>query len=330
VKIRTIAIEEHFSTPHLWEELSELKPAQGELNIKLDLKSRPTVSKKLFDLGEGRLADMDASGIDMQVLQLSGPSFDGLDKDNEAAVVRESNDLLAGVISKHPDRFAGFAQLNLGDPEGAAAELERCVTKLGLVGGVWSGKSKGHYLDHPSFQPVWAVAEKLDVPIYLHPGYPSQELAKALYSDLPDGIVGTLARAGWGWHMENGFHSLRLVLSGLFDRFPKLQFIIGHMGEGIPFSLARANTWLTPLAKHLNRSIEEYYLTNFHITTSGFFSLPTLLCAIMVFGVDRVIFSVDYPYSSNEEGRRFLDAIPLSHEDLEKISYKNAERLLKL
>jgi len=276
------------------------------------------------------LADMDASGIDMQVLQLSGERFDRFDRDTEAATVRESNDFLAGVIHEHPDRFAGFAQLNLGDPEGAAAELERCVTELGLVGGMWCGKSKGHYLDHPSFRPVWAMAEKLDVPVYLHPGYPSQEEADALYKDLPESVVGTLARAGWGWHVDTGLHSLRLVLSGLFDRYPKLHFIIGHMGEGIPFFLARANTFLTPLAKHLNRSIEEYYLSNFYITTSGFFSIPTFLCASMVFGVDRVIFSVDYPFSTNEEGRKFLDAIPLSHEDLQKISYKNAERLLKL
>jgi len=335
MKIKTIAIEEHFTMARHAEELSKIRPSPSEINIFAEFAKEqnavlPAVAKKLLDLGEDRLADMNASGIDMQVLQLSGHGLDIMPKDAAEGLIRDSNDLLAAVIRKYPDRFSGFAQLNLQDPEGAAVELERSVTKLGLKGGAWSGKCNRHYLDHPSFGPVWAVAEKLDVPIYLHPTAPSPELVKALYTDLPDGIIGTLALAGWGWHMENGFHSLRLVLSGLFDRFPKLQFIVGHMGEGIPFSLARANTWLNPRVTHLERSIEEYYLSNFHITTSGFFSVPTLLCALMVFGVDRIIFSVDYPYSTNEEGRKFLDAIPLSREDLEKISHKNAEKILKL
>jgi predicted TIM-barrel fold metal-dependent hydrolase len=335
MKIKTIAIEEHFEVHTGSSTTASMTPAPGSLDLFTEIgkEQRATwqdTNKKLLDLGNDRLADMDAWGIDMQVLQLSGHGLESMEQHARNVFVQEANDQLAEVIKKYPDRYAGFAKLNLLDPEAAAAELERSVTRLGLKGGTWNGRCNGHYLDHPSFNPVWQVAEKLEVPIYLHPGVPAKDLVKALYTELPDGVIGTVALAGWGWHMENGFHALHLVLSGLFDRFPKLQIIIGHMGEGIPFALERANTMLNPSVTHLQKNVREYFLSNFHLTTSGFFSIPTLLCAIMVFGIDRIIFSVDYPYSSNEQGRRFLDAIPLSPADLEKIAHINAEKLLRL
>jgi predicted TIM-barrel fold metal-dependent hydrolase len=329
MKIKTIAIEEHFEVHTGSSAPAILQPEPGSINLFAEIAKEQKATwhdtdKKLLDLGNDRLADMDACGIDMQVLQLSGHGFEGMEQHAANAFAQEANDQLAEVINQHPDRYSGFAKLNLMDPEAAAVELERAVTQLGLKGATWNGRCNGHYLDHPSFFPVWEMAEHLDVPIYLHPGVPSQALVKALYSELPEGVIGTVALAGWGWHMENGFHALHLVLSGLFDRFPKLQIIIGHMGEGIPFALERANTMLSPSVTHLQKSIEDYFLSNFHLTTSGFFSIPTLLCAIMVFGIDRIIFSVDYPYSSNQQGRHFLDSIPLSPEDLEKIAHKNA------
>jgi hypothetical protein len=335
MKMRTIAIEEHFRTPRYEAEIEKLIATQAAPSpfdgwAKEEKAMWAVHGQRLLDLGEGRLADMGTSGIDMQVLQFSGIDFDRMDLATEASVVQEANDVLADAVRAHPDRFAGFAQLNLQDPEGAATELKRCVTKRGLKGAVWSGRCKDRYLDHPSFRPVLEMAEKLAIPIYLHPGRPAPDVFKALYTGLPEGLARNLSLAGWGWHMENALHSLRLVLSGVFDRFPKLQFIIGHMGEGIPFALARANTWMSPIATDLDRSVEEYYLANFHITTSGFFAIQTLLCALMVFGADRIIFSVDYPYSTNAEGRKFLDAAPLSLDDLAKISHKNAEKLLKL
>ena len=331
--MKTIAIEEHFLTPH-----SGLTGKKSSDHVKSPLKLydeeqkqvMPTVYKKLFDLDEIRLADMDAAGIDMQVLQYSGAYLSLKDKATAVSMAQDSNDKLAEAIKAHPDRFAGFAQLALQDPEGAAAELERCVIRFGFKGGVWSGTCKGLFLDHPSFQPVLAVAERLGVPIYLHPGGPPPEVFNAYFSGLPEGVSGTFALAGWGWHAEVGLHSLRLVLAGVFDRFPKLQVIIGHMGENLPFSLARSDTWLTPLATHLERSVAEYFTSNFYITTSGYFAIQPLLCARTVFGAARIMFAVDYPFSTNEEGRKLLDIAPLSTGDLAKISYQNAEKLLKL
>lgn len=333
MKMRTIAIEEHFSKLKSREAIKKttVHPASPLGIYREEQKmNMPTVVKKLLDLGDIRLADMDAAGIDMQVLQYSGVHLDGMDKATATSMARESNDVLAEAIHAHPDRFAGFAQLALQDPEGAAAELERCVTRLRFKGAVWSGKCNGLFLDDPSFRPVLAEAERLEVPIYLHPGVPSPEVFKEYFAGLPDGVGGTMSLAGWGWHAENGLHSFRLVLSGVFDRFPKLQFIIGHMGETVPFTLARADDWLSPLATHLERRVADYFLSNFHITTSGYFALQPLLCALTVFGADRIMFAVDYPYSPNESGRHLLDTAPLSPGDLAKISHKNAERLLKI
>ena len=321
--MRTIAIEEHFSTPssHTGMTGAPVPGAAGQYMAE--------VSKKLVDLGEGRLADMDAAGIDMQVLSLSAmDDSPGSDSANERA--RSSNDLLAEAVRRTPRRYAGFASLPLADPDSAAAELERCVTKLGLVGAMIDGTIDGQFLDHARFEPVLAAAEKLDVPLYLHPAPPPRPVYEAYYSGLPEAVAHSLSIAGWGWHAEAGLHSLRLVVSGVFDRFPKLQIIIGHMGEFIPYCLARSDLLLTRAAPHLQRRVRDYFHTNFHITTSGYFTVPPLLCALMVFGVESILFAVDYPYSPNASGRRLLDSAPVSPGDLEKIAHGNAERLLKL
>jgi uncharacterized protein len=321
--MRTIAIEEHFSTPssHTGMTGAPVPGAAGQYMAE--------VGKKLVDLGEGRIADMDAAGIDMQVLSLSAmDESTGSDSANERA--RSSNDLLAEAVRRCPRRYAGFASLPLADPDSAAAELERCVTKLGLVGAMIDGTIDGQFLDHMRFEPILAAAEKLDVPLYLHPAPPPRPVYDAYYSGLPEAVAHSLSIAGWGWHAEAGLHSLRLVVSGVFDRFPKLQIIIGHMGEFIPYCLARSDLLLTRAAPHLRRRVRDYFHTNFHITTSGYFTVPPLLCAMMVFGVESILFAVDYPYSPNASGRRLLDSAPISPGDLEKIAHANAEQLLKL
>ena len=193
-----------------------------------------------------------------------------------------------------------------------------------------NGTTNGRFLDDPSFLPILERAAALDVPIYIHPEVPPAAVQEAYYSGLDPEVNFSLSTAGWGWHSEVGLHALRLILAGVFDRLPTLQIIIGHMGEMIPFMLARSNNVLMRVAKHLQRTVSEYFLQNFSITTSGFFSDPPLLLALQVIGVDRIIFSVDYPYSSNEQGRAFLDSASLSPADKEKISHLNAERLLKL
>ncbi|MEW6333554.1 MAG: amidohydrolase family protein [Thermodesulfobacteriota bacterium] len=321
--MKTIALEEHIGTP----DIVAAARATGRM---LSRKTPVGVVEKLGNMAAGRLADMDAAGIDMQVLSATGIGLDTLDRRTGTVLARESNDRLAEVVGSRPDRFAAFALLAMQDPEGAAAELERCVASLGFKGALISGTIHDRFLDDPAFEPVLAQAERMDVPLYLHPAPPPASVYKAYFSGLPDEIAGSLATSAWGWHAETGLHSLRLVVAGVFDRFPKLQVIVGHMGENLPFSLARADERLAPFTTHLRRRVKDYFLAHFHLTTSAYFTLPPLLCALMVFGIDRILFSVDYPFSANAPGRTLLETAPLSPADLEKIAHLNAERLLKL
>lgn len=285
---------------------------------------------KLADLGSIRLKDMDAGGIDLQVISHTVLGTVSLPGDEGVRLAREANDQLAAAVAAHPDRFAGFATLPMTDPEAAADELERAVRSLGFKGAMINGTTNGRFLDDPSFLPILEPAVALDVPMYVHPAVPPAAVREAYYTGFDLAVNFSLSTGGWGWHSEAGIHTLRLILAGVFDRLPALQIIIGHMGEIIPFMLARINNVLTPVAKHLQRTVPEYFLQNFHITTSGFFTDPPLLLALQVTGADRIIFSVDYPYSTNEQGRAFLDSASISPADKEKISHLNAERLLKL
>jgi hypothetical protein len=273
---------------------------------------------------------MDAAGIDVQVLSTPAIGVEELDPAEAMRMSQEVNDVLAKAVADHPDRFAGFAVLPTLDATAAANELERTVTQLGFKGALINGHTRGRFLDDEAFWPIFERAEALDVPIYLHPTPPPPQVREAYYSGLQGMVGNVLALAGWGWHCETGLHALRLVLGGVFDRFPGLHVIIGHMGENIPFSLARADQVLTPFAGYLQRSVADYFHENFYITTSGYFTFAPLLCALMVLGADRIIFSVDYPFSDNVEGRTFLDAAPINPADREKIAHGNVERLLRM
>jgi len=321
--MRTITLEEHFATPEFLKATTPLVPA-GRVNFV------QAVESKLLDLGEGRIAEMDAAGIDMQVLSLTGNGIDNLDAPTATALVRDANDKLAAAVRVRPKRFAAFAALALQDPKGAVVEFERCIRKLGFKGALVHGTTKGVFLDDPQFMPLFEAAQALDVPIYVHPSPPPEPVQRAYFGGLPGQLGFFLATAAWGWHVETGTHCLRLIASGLFDRFPKLKIIIGHMGEDLPFSIARVETILSRDAKHLKRRVGEYFQEHFYITTSGYFTLPPFLCALQVIGADRILFSVDYPYSPNAAGRSFLNALPVGAEDLGKICHANAERLLKL
>ncbi len=321
--MRTIALEEHFAVPALHQTATTTGGPAGQYLA--------DVTRKLFDLGDTRLADMDGAGIDMQVLSLSAlHGLDRVDPETASSLAREANDVLAETVRRYPTRFAGFATLALRVPEDAASELERCVTKLGFVGAMVDGTVGGRFLDDPCFEPVLAAAERLAVPIYLHPAPPPDTVRTAYYSGLPESVAYALSISGWGWHVETGLHSLRLIVAGVFDRFPRLQVIIGHLGEFIPYGLARIDLQLSRAAPHLQRRVGEYFRANVHVTTSGYFALPPLLCALMVLGADRILFAVDYPYSPNAAGRKLLDTAPLSPDDLELIAHRNAERLLPI
>jgi hypothetical protein len=322
--MRTITLEEHFVTQSFLRATGAYgKAAPPQL---------AELQPKLLDLGAGRIAAMDEAGIDYQVLSLAAIGLDKLDPAGAASLLRDINDELAAATQAHPTRFGGFAALALHDPDSAAAELERCVTKLGFHGALLDGMTDGLFLDDPRFLPVFEAAAQLGVPVYLHPAPPPEVVREAYFSGLPGELGHLLSIAGWGWHAETGLHTLRLIVSGLFDRLPELQLIIGHMGEGVPYAMARSSGILSSGAKYLRQPVAAYFQSNLHITTSGYFTQPPLRCALDVVGIDRLMFSVDYPFSPNTRGRVFLNdaAKTLSAEDMEKLSRRNAERALKL
>jgi len=324
--MRIVTLEEHFMLPSLVR------------RIDADVIARrgfPTVpgripDKQLADLGAGRIGDLDEAGITMQVLSASSPGADLLDGADGIAFARDTNDILGRAVAEHPDRFAGFAHLPMRSPPEAADELERAVRDLGFRGALINGLTQDRFLDDPRFDPILARAERLDVPIYLHPNLPPESVRKAYYDGLPGSAGFQLSAAAWGWHSEVAIHVLRLVLSGTLDRHPRLKLIIGHMGEGLPAMLVRSDKALGRDAAHLTRSVSKTILDQVSITTSGLFTLPPFEIALAVFGVNRVMFSIDYPYSSNRQGRDFLDELKLPAADLEKIAHGNADRLLKL
>ncbi len=287
---------------------------------------------KLLDIGAGRIAAMDEASIDFQVLSLAAMGFDALDAASATPLARDINDELANAVRAHPDRFGGFATLALKDPSKEAIELERCITRLGFHGALLNGTTGGLFLDDSRFLPVFEAAAQLNVPIYLHPAPPPEVVDRAYFSGLPGEAGRMLSIAGWGWHTETGLHTLRLILAGLFDRLPALQLIIGHMGEGLPYALARSSGILSQAAPHLRQPVAAYFRSNIHITTSGYFTHPPLRCAIDVVGLDRLLFSVDYPFSANTRGRAFLDSLPtiLSPDEIAMLAHRNAESVLHL
>ena len=312
-----VALEEHY--------------ADDELNATYagdDATRAPPIMKMLGDVAEDRLKAMDEAGIDIQVLSHTAPSTQKLGPDVAVALTRRVNDRLAALIKANPKRFAGFAALPTADPAAAADELSRCVEKLGFKGAMIHGQPNGIWLDDKRFWPIFARAEKLEVPIYLHPSMPKPAVIDAYYKEYAaDHPI--LLRAAWGYTIETATQAVRLVLSGVFDAHPKLNFILGHLGEGVPFLLWRINNaFMRPGAKTV--AFGDIFRKHFYVTTSGFFSDNALKCSIAELGVDRIMFSVDYPFEVQPPGPRWLANIPVSDEDKAKIASGNAKRILKL
>lgn len=314
--MKSITLEEHFVT-------ADYLNATGAAGV------TPELQPKLLDLGAGRIESMDANDIAIQVLSLATGGIDALPAGEATAVIRGTNDELAAAIRANPDRLAGFASIVAKDPESAAKELERCVNELGFVGLMLDGTCDGAFLDQPEFLPIFEAANALKVPVYLHPAPPPAAVKEAYYSGLPDPAGFLLSIAGWGWHAECGLHVLRLIVSGLFERFPDLQLIIGHMGEGLPYALDRSSGVLSATRQGM-RSVKETFLGNVHVTTSGYFTKPPFQCAVDMLGIDRLLYSVDYPFSPNEKGSAFLNGLGLADTELEAFTLRNAERLLGL
>lgn len=290
----------------------------------------PELAERMVETEKLRLAEMDASGVQLSVLSLTAPGIQG-ETDTRAAVEKavRFNDHLAEVVARHPDRYRGFAAVALQDPEAAADELERCVTQHGFLGAMVNGFTGGEdddratYYDDRRFDPFWERAQALGVPVYLHPreALVSQRLA---YEGFPE-----IVRAAWGFGVETGTHAIRLILGGVFDRHPRLQLILGHLGEMLPFAVWRLEhrVGLRPHGKTLERPVSAYLRENFHVSTSGNFSSRALLATIAELGADRVLFASDYPYESTRQAAAWFDESPVNPSDLARIGRGNAERL---
>jgi len=316
-KTRVIAIEEHY-----WDRELASHFAGGDA-----MRGGP-ILERLYDLGALRIKEMDEAGIDLQVLSHGAPSTQKLDPETAVRMARIVNDRLYEVVRAHPTRFAGFAALPTPEPKAAADELERAVTKLGFKGAMLHGMTDGEFLDLPKYWPIYARAEALDVPIYFHPSVPSPAVIEAYYKDYVQQYP-MILRAAWGFTVETATQGLRLVLSGVFDKYPGVQVIFGHLGEGLPFYNWRINMTMARDGRD-SQWFRDAFCSHFHVTTSGFWSDPALLLCIQELGVDRIMFSVDWPFAPNKPATEWLHRIPLCAEDRAKIASGNARRLLRL
>jgi predicted TIM-barrel fold metal-dependent hydrolase len=267
------------------------------------------------------------------VLSVDTAGANRLNAQDSPAFAAQYNDLIAEKIAHTQSRFSAFADLPMTAPLAAADELERAVREHQFKGAMIRGLTEDQFLDHPKFAPIFERAEKLDVPLYLHPGLPPKGVAEIYYSGLPNhpGMSEALACYGWGWHAETALHVLRLLFAGIFDKYPKLKLIIGHMGEMLPMMMVRSERAFKPGNGGANqRTLIDTFHQQLYITTSGFFTQPPLKIALDTFGIDNILFSVDYPFSTNEMGIEFLNAIELPGDQIAKIAHGNADKLLKL
>ena len=310
-----IALEEH------------MLPADLVDQVRPGATAPDALTAKLADVGDQRLRIMDEAGIDMQVLSVTAPGSQQVPAEHAEGLSRVINDRCAQAVAAHSDRFNALATLPTQHPGAAIVEAKRAINELGFCGVVINGHTQGRFLDAPEFDELLSAIEELDVPVYLHPTYPPQQVADVYFGGLPES-AGALATAAWGWHAETGLHVLRLAASGVFDRHPKLQIVVGHMGENLPFSLMRANAVLSK-ADPGARPVADVVREHVHITICGYTTVPPLLCALQVFGADRIMFSSDYPFGDPVEHARFLAEAPISPADRDKIAYRNAQKMFR-
>jgi uncharacterized protein len=322
--VKLIAIEEHFLTP-------EIRAAWASSAIGTEGTSaldRGEIEQRLDDLGHGRIALMNESGVDVQVLSVSTPALHNLEPAESVTLARRTNDLVATIIATHPARFQGFATLPTAAPHEAALELERGVTRLGFVGTMLCGRTRDKNLDHPDFLPIFETAARLRVPLFIHPQIPQRAVRDAYYSGFSPVIDGAFATFALGWHYEAGIQFVRLMLAGVFDRYPDLQIILGHWGEVILFYLERLNS-LARIAP-LPRPVADYIRKNLYVTSSGMWNHSYLQQTLALVGPERILFSVDYPYQYRPGGaaRSFLNETALTPEQKELFAHGNWERLI--
>ena len=338
---RRIATEEAFIPPELHKMYRDLVASGGIddpgfislMGYYLGSQSERArnVSERLQDLGARRLADMDAAGIDMQILSLTSPGVQVLAADVAVAMARLANDQLAEAVRRHPTRFAGLIAVAPQNPTEAAKEIARGATQLGLRGVIINSHTQGEYLDNPKFWPIFEAAEALGLPVYLHPNTPPPKMIAPF---LESGLDGAM----YGFAVETGLHALRLVTQGVFDRFPKLTMVVGHLGEALPFWLFRLDymhrgTVMSKrydFMKPLQRKVSDYLRENFYYTTSGMPWEPAISFTQSVIGMDRVMYAMDYPYQYVPEEVLAQDALPISDADKRNFYQTIAERVFRL
>ena len=322
--MKIVALEEHYVTPAIAQAWHDLDPKYQDTSHQLQ--GKDDLETRLEDLAQNRIKAMDDSGVDVQVLSLTTPGTQNLEAAQSVELARRANDAAARAVRAHPERFQALATLPTPAPTEAARELERAVSELGCVGAMLNGRTREVNMDDARFTPIYQTAARLGAPLYVHPQSPTEKVRAAYYSGFGE-LDFAFATAGLGWHFETGIQVLRLILSGVFDRVPDLQIIIGHWGEVVLFYLERIDRMSKPSG--LERPISDYFRTNISVTPSGIYSARYLSWAIEVLGIERILFSTDYPYvfSGDNAPRRFLETANLSDEDKAKIGSGNWERL---
>jgi predicted TIM-barrel fold metal-dependent hydrolase len=328
-KRRIVALEEHFATPDMmtaWKNLpnDEREPA-------IELVEAAGYDKYLFYLGQDRFDIMDQMGIDTHVLSLHTPGAQSFTADVGTPLARQSNDMVAELVRSNPTRYQGFGTLATDDPHVAAQELDRCAGQLGLNGILLNGRTRDRNLDEGEFLPIFEAAAARNFPIYLHPQSPPFAVRQAYYNGVHPAIDPIFNISGLGWHYETGVQALRLVMSGLFDRFPNLQIILGHWGEVVLFYLDRIDLMskMASGAKVLKRPISDYFKSNIHVTPAGIYSQRYFRWACEVLGADRIMYATDYPYHLTKEqaSRRFIEEAALSEDERDAVAHGNWDRL---
>lgn len=322
---RIVALEEHMVTADVVDAWRKLEPRRRDLALTPSTQGES--GRRLAEIGDERIAAMDAAGIDTQVLSLTAPGLQNLEPADAVILQREVNDLLADTVRNRPDRYQAFATLATPAPEAAAAELERAVTRLGLAGAMVFGRTRDRHLDDPQYRPLLETAAALRAPLYIHPQSPPVTVRDAYYTGFGDRLDAALATHGIGWHYDCGVEVLRLILAGVFDRLPDLQVIMGHWGELMLFFLDRIDTNLTEPAG-LERPVSDYLRTNVFVTPSGILSQKYLRWAVETIGADRILFAADYPFvPQTTTARAFLDTSPLTPADRSAVGSANWERI---
>jgi hypothetical protein len=321
--MKLIAIEEHFLTRDIraaW--ASSAIGREGTAGL-----DRGEIEERLDDLGQGRIALMDEGGVDLQVLSVTTPALHNLEPEESVILAQRTNDLVAAMIANNPTRFQGFATLPTAAPARAALELERSVHSLGMMGAMLCGRTRDKNLDHPDFLPIFGTAAKLGVPIFVHPQIPQRAVREVYYSGFGESVDTAFATFALGWHYEAGIQFVRLMLAGVFDRYPDLQIILGHWGEIVLFYLERLNS-LARVAK-LKKPVADYIRQNLYVTSSGMWNQAYLQRTLEIVGPERILFSTDYPYQYRPGGaaRSFLKGAALSPEQTALFAHGNWERL---